>query len=409
MKFIDKYVKKFIQKDKNYNLFESEIFKISKLLINKTCTGNNMLGWQDLNININLNQIKNIAENINSKSDCVLIIGIGGSYLGAKMAINFLNPVNKNKIYFIGHNLDSEYLNNILEKIKDKKIHVLVISKSGNTIEIKATLNIIINFINKKYNKNININKYFTAITGKNGFLRNFAESNNWQILDIPENIGGRFSVLTNVGLLPIAISGADIEKIILGAKEIKKNLENLNNNYNYYYKYAIIRNILYKNNFKIELFSSFNTRMIFFIEWLKQLFGESEGKENKGIFPASAFFSTDLHSLGQFIQEGSKILFETVFFVKNLKLDLKLSKNYNNYNYKSFNEINKKIFESTILAHYNGQVPCNIIEIEDFSEFELGKLIYFFEFSCALSALALGVNPFNQPGVEIYKKIMLN
>ncbi|MBO6127025.1 MAG: glucose-6-phosphate isomerase [Clostridia bacterium] len=405
MKFIDDYVKKFIQKD--YKNFESEIFKIDKLLKNKTCIGNNMLGWQDLDTN--LDYIKNIAENINSNSDFILIIGIGGSYLGAKMAIDFLNPVNKNKIYFIGHNLDSEYLNNILNKIQDKKIHVIVISKSGNTIEIKAVLDIIINFIKKKYNKNIN--KYFTAVTGKQGFLRNFAQINNWQILDIPENIGGRFSVLTNVGLLPIAISGADIKKIILGAQEIKKNIENSNNNnYNYCYNYAIIRNILYKKNLKIELFSSFSTRMLSFMEWLKQLFGESEGKDNKGIFPASVFFSTDLHSLGQFIQEGSKILFETMFFVKNLKYNLKLSDKFENYdNYKSFNEINKKIFESILIAHNNGQVPCNIIEIDEFSELELGRLIYFFEFSCALSALMLGVNPFNQPGVELYKKIILN
>ncbi len=405
MKFIDNYVQKFVQED--YKNFESEIFRIDKLLKNKTCVGNNMLGWQDLNVNFK--KIKNVAENINSNSDCILIIGIGGSYLGAKMAIDFLNPVNKNKIYFIGHNLDSEHLNNILNKIQDRKIHAIIISKSGNTIEIKATLDIIFNFIRKKNKQNLH--KCFTVVTGKNGFLRNFAEINNWQILDIPDNIGGRFSVLTNVGLLPIAISGADIEKIISGAKEIKKNIENSSNsNYNYCYKYAIIRNALYKKKFMIELFSSFSSRMISFIEWLKQLFGESEGKDNKGLFPTSVFFSTDLHSLGQFIQEGSKILFETIFFVKNLKLDLKLSDKFENYdNYKSFNEINRKIFESVVLAHHDGKVPCNIMEIEEFSELELGRLIYFFEFSCALSALMLGVNPFNQPGVEVYKKIMLN
>ena len=396
MRLIDNYVKNFVQKD--YEIFEPKVLKADELLKSKSCVGSEMLGWQDLSAD--LEYIKNITEDINSKSDCVLIIGIGGSYLGAKMAIDFLSPAYKNKIYFIGFNLDSEYLNNILKKIKDKKIHVLVISKSGNTIEIKATLDIVINFIKKKYNQDLH--KYFTAITGKKGFLRNFAENNNWQILDIPENVGGRFSVLTNVGLLPIALAGADIKKIILGAKEMQKNLENLSS---YCHKYAVIRNVLYKNGLKIELFASFNTRMLSFMEWLKQLFGESEGKEGKGLFPASVLFSTDLHSLGQFIQEGSKILFETIFFVKNLKCNLKLSEDFKNY--KSINEINSKIFKSTVLAHYKGEVPCNIIEIEEFSEFELGRLIYFFEFSCALSSLMLGVNPFNQPGVEVYKKIM--
>ena len=398
MKLIDNYVKKFVQKD--YEFFESKVLKANELLKNKSCVGNEMLGWQDLSVD--LEYIKNIAEDINSKSDCVLIVGIGGSYLGAKMAIDFLNPDNKNKIYFIGFNLDPEYLNNILEKTQDKKVHVVVISKSGNTIEIKATLDIVINFIKKKHKQDLH--KYFTAITGKKGFLRNFAETNNWQILDVPENVGGRFSVLTSVGLLPIALAGSDIKKIIFGAKEMQKNLENLSSDC---HKYAVIRNILYKNCLKIELFASFSNRMLSFMEWLKQLFGESEGKERKGLFPASVLFSTDLHSLGQFIQEGSKILFETIFFVKNLKYDLKLSSEFENY--KNFNEINEKIFNSTVLAHCRGSIPCNIIEIEEFSEFELGRLIYFFEFYCALSALILGVNPFNQPGVEIYKKIMIN
>lgn len=398
MKFIDRYIKKTFKKD--FDLTYPKVLDICEQLKNKSCIGNEMLGWQDLNAD--LKYIKTVSEEINSNADYILIIGIGGSYLGARMATDFLNPINKKKIFFIGYNLDSEYLLNILDICQESRVHVVVVSKSGNTIEIKATLDVIMDFMQKKYPENLH--KHFTAITGKKGFLKTFSQTNNWKILDIPENVGGRFSVLTNAGLLPIAISGANIEKIIEGALEIKQNLEESTNNCQ---KYATIRNILYNNGFKIELFSSFNLRLVSLLEWLKQLFGESEGKNGKGLFPASVIFSTDLHSLGQFIQEGSKVLFETMIFVKNPGINLELSGRFGTY--KSFGEINKKIFDSSLTAHCSGDVSCNVIEIEEFSEREIGRLVYFFEFSCALSALTLGVNPFNQPGVEIYKKIMVN
>lgn len=400
MIFIDKYSKKFIEK--SYDLYKDKIINCDKLLNTKKCLGSEMLGWMDLNMDLNL--IRSVAKSIRDSADCILVIGIGGSYLGAKMAIDFLSPGDKEKVHFIGINLDAENLMNILDKSKQKSVHVIVISKSGNTIEIKSTLDIVISFMRKKYS---NIKQKFTVITGKSGYLREYAEQNSWRILNIPENVGGRFSVLTNVGLLPMCISGIKIENVILGALDMKKKSQNVLSDC---HKYALIRNSLYSLGFKIELFSSFSMRLLSAMEWIKQLFGESEGKDSKGIFPASALFSTDLHSLGQFIQEGSKILFETIILCQNKNKNLIISDDISDTRLKnkSFSELNKRIFESTVKAHYSGGVPCNILNFDEFTEENLGKFIYFFEKSCAISAICLGVNPFNQPGVEIYKKNIL-
>ena len=400
MNFVDKYSIKFIEKI--YDVCAEKIFKIDREIKNRTCLGNEMLGWQDLDKNVNLSQINEISNQIRESADAVFVIGIGGSYLGAKMAIDFLRPNCRDKIFFLGQNLDSDYIDDIFKKCENKSVYVLVISKSGNTLEIKATLDIVMQFMSRKYGNEMN--KRFLSITGKSGYLRDLSVERNWKILNIPQNVGGRFSVLTSVGLLPIAISGANIENLLDGAELMKNQLDNLTSDC---HRYAVARSALYKIGFKVELFSSFSVRMISAMEWLKQLFGESEGKDGKGLFPSSAFFSTDLHSLGQFIQEGSKILFETIIFCENTEKNMKISSNIKDdfLKNKTLSYINKKILDSVLISHSSGGVPCNLITLDEFSEKELGKFIYFFEYACSLSALFLKVNPFNQPGVEIYKK----
>ena len=397
MKFINLYSKKFIS-DEKYNKMHCESKKIHKSILNKSCLGNDMMGWFDINNDLNL--IKEHTERILSSSDIVFVIGIGGSYLGARASIEFLNSIHKNKLYFLGFILDAEYLINIFKKFENKNIHVIVISKSGNTIEIKATLQIVIKYM-KKYTPNLK--DKFTAITGSSGFLNKFAKENNWNILNIPDDVGGRYSVLTNVGLLPMSLAGINIEKVLEGALELKEDFLNFKSEC---CNYAIIRNLFYKSNLYVELFCSFSMRMTYFIEWIKQLFGESEGKENKGIFPSSSVFSTDLHSLGQFIQEGNKILFETIFTCKNNDYDIELENGSEPIlKFSSINNINEKILSSIVKAHNEDDIPVNLIEFDRYSEKELGNMIFFFELSCWISSLFLNVNPSNQPGVQKYKE----
>ena len=402
MKFIDLYSKRFISDDK-YSEMTYQCEKIHESILNRSCLGNDMMGWFDINSDVHL--IEEHTERILSSSDVVFVIGIGGSYLGARASIEFLNSINKNKIYFLGFILDAEYLKNTFEKLENKNIHVIVISKSGNTIEIKATLQIVIEYMRKKYKSNLK--DKFTAVTGSSGFLNKFAKENNWNILSIPENVGGRYSVLTNVGLLPISLSGGNIKEILDGALELKNKFLNYESAC---YDYAIMRNLFYQSNLYVELFCSFSMRMTYFIEWIKQLFGESEGKANKGIFPSSCMFSTDLHSLGQFIQGGNKILFETIFTCKNNSYDINLeNKGEPILKFNSINDINKKILNSIVKAHNDDNIPVNLIEFDKYSEKELGNLIFFFELSCWISSLFFNVNPSNQPGVQKYKENLLN
>ena len=400
MKFSDKYSFEFIKLLEES--LKEKVIKSSCLIDNKECLGNEMLGWQ--NLDHDLEYVKRVTEEIWSSSDCVIVIGIGGSYLGSKMAIDFLSPINKSNIYFLGFNLDSEYILDVLEKCKSKSVHVVVVSKSGNTVEIKSTLDIVFDFMKKKYNGKMK--NRFTSITGKSGYLREFSEEHGFRILDIPTDVGGRYSVLTNAGLLPISLAGGNIDEIMNGARKMK---DEISSSFGSSHKYALIRNALYQIGFKIEIFCSFSMRMLSAMEWLKQLFGESEGKDSKGLFPASALFSTDLHSLGQFIQEGSKILFESIIFCEDKKNELIISENVRDERLcgNSLDFVNEKIYDSVIKAHNKGGIPCNLFTIEKFSEEELGKFIYFFEYSCALSAVTLGVNPFNQPGVESYKHLI--
>jgi glucose-6-phosphate isomerase len=299
--------------------------------------------------------------------------------------------------------MNAEPLLETLEMCKNKKICVIVVSKSGSTLEIRAALDFIEEFMVKK--RGFEANADIIAVTGKTGDLRLRAEQKRWRILTIPSDVGGRFSVLSAAGLLPMAVGGADICRVLQGAKTACGDFENLRFESNICLKYAANRICLYKKGYMVEVFAAFDVRMESFAQWWKQLFGESEGKDKKGIFPASAMFSADLHSLGQFIQQGSRILFETMIIPEIPARDAVVPKSDASISNKSFHYINSKIFEGTAEAHFSGGVPCMALKFKDFSEFELGYLIFFFEKSCALSALTLGVNPFDQPGVEEYKR----
>jgi len=393
--------------------------KIKTGLHNKIGKGNEFTGWVNLPSQISKNEIleiKQTAKYFHKNTDYVVAIGIGGSYLGAKAVISALEPeftsTNSPKILFAGNNLDQDYIYNLLQFIDDKNYGIVVISKSGTTLEPAISFRILEKHLINKFGDDAK--NRIIAITDKNkGALLKLSKQKGYKTFVIPDNIGGRFSVLTPVGLLPIAITGFDIEKLILGAKKIEKDTS-LNSKKDIAMQYAIARNILYSEGKNIELMISFNSKLHYFSEWWKQLFGESEGKNHKGIFPASADLTTDLHSLGQYIQDGERILFETLISVKQKNNILTIPKthdNLDNLNYLSGKEIdfvNKNAEKGTAKAHLTGGVPIININIEKIDEFNLGQLIYFFEKACAYSAYYIDVNPFNQPGVEEYKTQMM-
>ena len=380
-------------------------------------------GWLNLPIDYNreeFERIKITASNIRQTSDVFVVIGIGGSYLGARAAIEFLNSENYNcfsekrpKIFFVGNCVSSKELQEILDFCKNKDVSINVISKSGTTLEPAIAFRIFKDFMESKYGKEEATKRIYCTTDKAKGALRNLANKEGYMCFEIPDNIGGRYSVLTAVGLLPMAVSGADIGELLRGAADAHVKFQNSDLSTNDCYKYAILRNILYKQGKSIELITGYEPRLRTFFEWWKQLFGESEGKQGKGIFPASAVFSTDLHSLGQFIQDGSKILFETVFKIKDSSNNIFIPENPENIdglNYlagKSLDFVNNKIFEATLRAHTEGNVPNIVINLENDKEYGLGFAFYFFEKACAISAYLLGVNPFDQPGVEAYKKNM--
>lgn len=417
-----KYVDKFVGSE-CLSEFSKKIEKISKDL-HKNCDDNDdYRGWINLPINISeseLDDIQESASKIISDSEILVVIGIGGSYLGAAAAIEFLHSSNYNylcknnpKIFFVGNNMSESYISEILEMCSSRDISINVISKSGGTIEPAVSFRIFKNFLEKKYGKDGARKRIYCTTDGSSGLLLKMAKKEGYKTFTIPRNIGGRYSVLTAVGLLPICVSGADIRKILIGARDAYFKYINNNLLENDCYKYAALRNILYRNGKQIELFAGYEPRLAMLFEWCKQLFGESEGKDEKGIFPASVIYSRDLHSLGQFVQDGSKILFETILKVK--KSSMKLYIPYENddvdeLNYlckNSIQYISDVICEATLEAHTLGNIPNIVMSVDDFSEYNLGYLIYFFEKSCAVSAKLLGVNPFNQPGVEEYKSKM--
>ncbi|ERJ13376.1 glucose-6-phosphate isomerase [Haloplasma contractile] len=390
---------------------------------NKTCAGSDFLGWVDLPQNFDqeeFDRIKSAAQKIRKNSDILLVIGIGGSYLGAKAAIEMLNHTFFNlvdsddpKVIFVGHNISSTYVNDLKDLIKDKDFSINVISKSGTTTEPAISFRIFKTLLEEKYGKEASKERIFATTDREKGALKQLADNEGYESFVVPDDVGGRFSVLTPVGLLPIAVSGIDIDDMMSGANDARAEYEEPNLSQNEAYQYAVIRNCLYNKGKTIEMLVNYEPALIYFGEWWKQLFGESEGKDQKGIFPASANFSTDLHSLGQYIQDGRRDLFETVLNVTKPKHELVIEedeKNLDGLNYlagKTMDFVNKKATQGTILAHVDGGVPNLVIDIPELTPYAFGYLVYFFEKSCALSGYLLGVNPFNQPGVEAYKRNM--
>lgn len=391
-----------------------------------TGPGNEYAGWLDLPINYDKDEfgrIKAAAKNIIDSSQVLLVVGIGGSYLGARAVIeslshSFYNNLDKSKrktpeIYFVGNNVSSKYLNDILDIIQNKDICVNVISKSGTTTEPAIAFRILKDYIENKYSKEEARKRIFVTTDKKSGALKQLADEQGYETFVIPDEVGGRYSVLTAVGLLPISVAGIDIDKLMEGALDGMVDYNNDNLEENPCYQYAAMRNILYQSGKDIEILVNYEPAFQYLGEWWKQLFGESEGKDGKGIFPSCANFTTDLHSMGQLIQDGRRNLFETTINVVEPISHIEIKENEDDLdglNYlsgKTLDYVNKKAFEGTVLAHVEGKVPNLIIEIPRLDEFNIGKLLYFFMKACAISGYSLSVNPFNQPGVEQYKNNM--
>ena len=420
LKLVTKYADKFINSHE-LDAVRAQISAAHNTLVSKSGLGNDFLGWVDLPADYDkeeFERIKAAAKKIQEKADILIVIGIGGSYLGARAAIELLrgpyyNNLKKDTpdIYFVGNNISPTYLNEILSICQGKDLCVNVISKSGTTTEPALAFRIFKKLMEDKYGKEEAKTRIFATTDKAKGTLKELSDAEGYETFVIADDIGGRYSVLTAVGLLPIAVAGCDIDKIMQGAQAAREAYSK--DDMNDCYKYAALRNILYRKGKSVEMLVSYDPAFSMMAEWFKQLFGESEGKDNKGIYPSSATFSTDLHSLGQSIQDGSRIMFETVVDIKNPKQDLFLEDDKDNLDGLNFltgqnmSVVNRKAMEGTILAHTEGGVPNLVIEVERLDEHNFGELVYFFERACAISGYMLGVNPFNQPGVESYKKNM--
>ena len=397
-----------------------------ELLVSKEGAGNDFLGWIDLPVNYDKEEfarIKKAAAKIQSDSEVLLVIGIGGSYLGARAAIEFLrhsfyNVVSKEvrktpEIYFVGNSISSTYIRHLMDVIGDRDFSINMISKSGTTTEPAIAFRVFKEMMEKKYGKAEAAKRIYATTDKAKGSLKNLATEEGYETFVVPDDVGGRFSVLTAVGLLPIAVSGADIDKLMEGAQAGREAALNTPFEDNDAVKYAALRNILLRKGKQIEILANYEPSVHYVSEWWKQLYGESEGKDQKGIFPASVDLTTDLHSMGQFIQDGSRNLFETVINIETSREEIILQEepvDLDGLNYlagKSVDFVNKSAMNGTILAHTDGQVPNLMVKVPEVNEFYLGELFYFFEFACGVSGYLLGVNPFNQPGVESYKKNM--
>ncbi|MBR5251621.1 MAG: glucose-6-phosphate isomerase [Oscillospiraceae bacterium] len=418
VKFQGKYLDGFVMPHE-FDYAAKEVELCHEVLHSKLGAGNDFLGWLNLPFDYDKEefaQIKKSAEKIRSDSDVLVVIGIGGSYLGARAAIEFLGSPfynnldsNKLKIYFVGNNISGSYLNHILALCKDKDLSVNVISKSGTTTESAIAFRVFKELMEEKYGKEGAKERIYATTDKARGTLKSLSDKEGYQTFVIPDDVGGRFSVLTAVGLLPIAAAGYDIDKIMEGAQKACTDFAKPDAD-NDCYKYAAARNILYRKGKAIEIMASYEPNWQMMNEWYKQLYGESEGKDKKGIYPASVVFSTDLHSMGQFIQDGSRNLFETVVTFRDAGEDYFVKADENNFDGLNFladqpmSEINKKAMQGTVLAHVSGGVPNIVLEVDAMDEENFGYIVYFFEKACAISGYMLGVNPFNQPGVEDYK-----
>ncbi|MDH5164494.1 glucose-6-phosphate isomerase [Heyndrickxia oleronia] len=401
----------------------SEFVKVAhEMLHEKKGLGSDFLGWVDLPLAYDkeeFSRIKQAAKRIQNQSDALIVIGIGGSYLGAKSAIEalshtFHNQINdKTQVYFAGNNISSTYLMHLLELLEGKDISVNVISKSGTTTEPALAFRIFRKYLEQKYGKEEARTRIFATTDQEKGALKKLADAEGYETFVIPDDVGGRYSVLTAVGLLPIAVAGLDIDHMMAGAAYAARKYNNPELMTNECYQYAAVRNALYNKGKVIELLVNYEPSLHFISEWWKQLFGESEGKDPKGLFPASVDFSTDLHSMGQYVQEGRRNLIETVLQIKKPKIAMTIQEDPNNIdglNFlagKTMDEVNKSAFQGTLLAHVDGEVPNLVIELNEMNEYTYGELVYFFEKACGISGHLLGVNPFDQPGVEAYKKNM--
>lgn len=422
----DYSVAKSFVNDAELNMMENIAETAKKTLVSKTGAGNDFLGWIDLPVDYDKEEfarIQKAAQKIQNDSEVLLVIGIGGSYLGARAAIEFLrhsfyNNVSKEvrktpEIYFVGNNISTTYISHLLDVVGDRDFSINMISKSGTTTEPAIAFRVFKKKLIEKYGKE-EANKRIYATTDKaRGALKNLATEEGYESFVVPDDVGGRFSVLTAVGLLPIAVSGADITKLMEGAASMREECLNKPFMENDAVLYAAIRNLLLRKGKGIEILANYEPSMHYVSEWWKQLYGESEGKDQKGIFPASVDLTTDLHSMGQFIQDGQRTMFETIVDIETSRCEIIMEEeevDLDGLNYlagKSVDFINKSAMKGTMLAHTDGQVPNLLVHVPEQNEFYLGQLFYFFEFACGVSGYILGVNPFDQPGVESYKKNM--
>ncbi len=405
---------------------EKQLTSAHDMLHNGTGKGNDFIGWVDLPINYDkeeFDRVKAAAKKIQETADVLIVIGIGGSYLGARAAIealthSFYNNLNKDdrktpEVYFAGNSISGKYLSDLLDVIKDKDVCLNVISKSGTTTEPAIAFRILKSYVEEKYGKEEAKNRIFATTDKEKGALRTLADQEGYETFVIPDVVGGRYSILTPVGLLPIAAAGIDIDAMMHGAIEGYEEYKSTNVEENPCYEYAAVRNLLYNDGKKIEIMVNYEPSLAYISEWWKQLFGESDGKEGKGIFPASVNFSADLHSMGQYIQDGERHLFETVLNIGKPERDVQVpfdEANLDNLNYlneETMDFVNKKAFEGTILAHVDGGVPNIVLNIPEMNAFYYGKLMYFFEKACGIGGYMMDINPFDQPGVEAYKKNM--
>lgn len=423
--FCYKNAQKFIG-DHEVESIKPAVLDAAKRLKEKTGDGKDFLGWIDLPVNYDKEEfarIKKAAEKIRNDSDILFVIGIGGSYLGARAAIDFVKhsfyndlPKEKRKapqIYYVGNSMSGAYIEELIDLIGDKDFSVNVISKSGTTTEAAVAFRVFRELTEKKYGKEGAAKRIYSTTDKARGALKTLSDEEGYECFVIPDDVGGRFSVLTAVGLLPIAASGADIDKLMEGAAHLREICLNNDFSENPALRYAAIRNILYRKGKSVEILANYEPSLHFISEWWKQLYGESEGKDQKGIFPASVDLTTDLHSMGQFIQDGSRLMYETVLVVEKPRRDFTLKSAENDIdclNYlsgKTMDYVNKCAMKGTIAAHVDGNVPTLLIEIPEQTEYHLGELFYFFEFAVGVSGYMLGINPFDQPGVEFYKANM--
>lgn len=412
--------------DEEMNMIQNSAEAARKTLVEKTGAGNDFLGWIDLPVNYDkeeFDRIEKAARKIQEDSEVLIVIGIGGSYLGARAAVSFLrhsfyNRVSKEvrktpEIYYAGNSISSTYLSHLVDVIGERDFSVNVISKSGTTTEPAIAFRVFKKLLEKKYGKEEAAKRIYATTDKSKGALKNLSTEEGYETFVVPDDVGGRFSVLTAVGLLPIAVSGADIKALMDGAAAMRDVCLNKPFAENDAMKYAAIRNILNRKGKDVEILANYEPSFHYVGEWWKQLYGESEGKDKKGIFPAAVDLTTDLHSMGQFIQDGARIMFETVVEIEKPTCDIIIEEeevDLDGLNYlagKDMDFINKSAMKGTLLAHTDGDVPNLMVKVPDQTEYSLGQLFYFFEFACGVSGYMLGVNPFNQPGVESYKKNM--